>query len=161
MYKLGFIGCGNMATAIIGGAVSSDYLKGEEICVFDVDNSKAEFLNKEYGVNISSTVEDIAEKCEFIVLAVKPQVFPVVLPQIKEYVKEQKAQLKDRLTGQTATLLIVQVGDIDASNRYVKHKINDCKEVGITPIHLKFHNFLTFCDYMYVLLKFVFEDSLM
>lgn len=88
MYKLGFIGCGNMATAIIGGAVSSDYLKGEEICVFDVDNSKAELLNKEYGVNTSSTVEDIAENCEFIVLAVKPQVFPVVLPQIKDYVKE-------------------------------------------------------------------------
>ena len=88
MYKLGFIGCGNMATAIIGGAVSSYYLKGEEICVFDVDNSKAEFLNKEYGVNTSSAVEDIAENCEFIVLAVKPQVFPVVLPQIKEYVKE-------------------------------------------------------------------------
>lgn len=88
MYKLGFIGCGNMATAIIGGAVSSEFLKGEEICVFDVDNSKAEFLNKEYGVNISSIVEDIAENCEFIVLAVKPQVFPVVLPQIKDYVKK-------------------------------------------------------------------------
>lgn len=88
MYKLGFIGCGNMATAIIGGAVSSKFLKGEEICVFDVDNSKAEFLNKEYGVNISSIVEDIAENCEFIVLAVKPQVFPVVLPQIKDYVKK-------------------------------------------------------------------------
>ena len=88
MYKLGFIGCGNMATAIIGGAVSSEFLKGEEICVFDVDNSKAEFLNKEYGVNISSIVEDFAENCEFIVLAVKPQVFPVVLPQIKDYVKK-------------------------------------------------------------------------
>lgn len=88
MYKLGFIGCGNMATAIIGGAVSSKFLKGEEICVFDVDNSKSEFLNKEYGVNISSIVEDIAENCEFIVLAVKPQVFPVVLPQIKDYVKK-------------------------------------------------------------------------
>ncbi len=84
MYKLGFIGCGNMATAIIGGAVSSDYLKGEDICVFDVDNSKAEFLNKEYGVNTSLTVEYIAENCEFIVLAVKPQVFPIVLPQIKD-----------------------------------------------------------------------------
>lgn len=88
MYKLGFIGCGNMATAIIGGAVSSEFLKGEEICVFDVDNSKAEFLNKEYGVNTYSAVENIAENCEFIVLAVKPQVFPVVLPQIKDYVKE-------------------------------------------------------------------------
>lgn len=88
MYKLGFIGCGNMATAIIGGAVSSKFLKGEEICVFDVDNSKSEFLNKEYGVNISSIVEDIAENCEFIVLAVKPQVFPAVLPQIKDKIND-------------------------------------------------------------------------
>ncbi|MBQ4573495.1 MAG: pyrroline-5-carboxylate reductase [Clostridia bacterium] len=84
MYKLGFIGCGNMATAIIGGAVTSQFLKGEEICVFDVDTTKAEFLNKEYGVNTSSTVESLAENCEFVVLAVKPQVFPTVLPQIKE-----------------------------------------------------------------------------
>ena len=84
MYKLGFIGCGNMATAIIGGAVSSDYLKGEDICVFDVDNGKAEFLNKEYGVNLSSSAEELAKNCEFIVLAVKPQVFPIVLPQIKD-----------------------------------------------------------------------------
>ena len=93
MYKLGFIGCGNMATAIIGGVVSSEFLKGEEICVFDVDKSKAEFLNKEYGVNTSSTVEEIAGNCEFIVLAVKPQVFPIVLPQIKEYVKDSQGIL--------------------------------------------------------------------
>lgn len=60
-----------------------------------------------------------------------------MLKNIKEYVKEQKAQLKDRLTDQTATLAIIQVGNVDASNRYVKHKINDCKEVGITPLHVQ------------------------
>ena len=60
-----------------------------------------------------------------------------MLKDIKEYVKEQKTQLKDRLTGQTATLAIIQVGNVDASNRYVKHKINDCKEVGITPFHIQ------------------------
>ena len=87
MHKLGFIGCGNMATAIVGGAVSSEYLKGENICVFDVDTSKAELLNKEYGVNLSSSAEELAESCEYVVLAVKPQVFPVVLPQIKNSVK--------------------------------------------------------------------------
>lgn len=84
MYKLGFIGCGNMATAIIGGAVTSEFLKGDEICVFDVDTSKAEYLNKEYGINGALTVETLAENCEFVVLAVKPQVFPTVLPQIKD-----------------------------------------------------------------------------
>ena len=84
MYKLGFIGCGNMATAIIGGAVTSEFLKGDEICVFDVDTQKEDFLNKEYGVNTSASVENLAENCEFVVLAVKPQVFPTVLPQIKD-----------------------------------------------------------------------------
>lgn len=84
MYKLGFIGCGNMATAIVGGAVTSEFLNGNEICVFDVDTQKAEFLNKEYGVNMCSTVRGLAEDCEFVVLAVKPQVFPTVLPQIKD-----------------------------------------------------------------------------
>lgn len=87
MYKLGFIGCGNMATAIIGGAVSSDFLKGESICVFDVDTSKVDLLCKEYGVNAISSVEELAKNCEYIVLAVKPQVFPVVLPQIKDCIK--------------------------------------------------------------------------
>lgn len=60
-----------------------------------------------------------------------------MLLNIKNYVQTQKAQLKDRLTGQTATLAIIQVGNVDASNRYVKHKINDCKEVGITPLHIQ------------------------
>lgn len=85
MAKIGFIGCGNMASAIIGGAVSSKFVEGENICVFDVDTSKAEALNKEYGVKICNSCEELAKNCEFVVLAVKPQIFPTVLPQIKEH----------------------------------------------------------------------------
>lgn len=84
MYKLGFIGCGNMAGAIIGGAVSSGFVDGADICVFDVDSNKAQDLHSKYGVVICDFAEKIAENCEFAVLAVKPQVFPTVLPQIKE-----------------------------------------------------------------------------
>lgn len=84
MYKLGFIGCGNMASAIIGGAVTSQFVDGTDICVFDVDNAKAELLNQKYNVQICASCEEIAEKCEYVVLAVKPQIFPAVLPDIKE-----------------------------------------------------------------------------
>ena len=42
--KLGFIGCGNMATAIINGAVSSDFIAGENIFVYDIDSEKTRFL---------------------------------------------------------------------------------------------------------------------
>ncbi len=89
MAKLGFIGCGNMASAIIGGAVSSKFVEGENVFVFDVDTSKAESLGKEYGVKSCNSVEDLAENCEFIVLAVKPQIFPIVLPQIKDSLNEK------------------------------------------------------------------------
>lgn len=87
MAILGFIGCGNMASAIIGGAVSSGFLKGEDICAFDVDNSKAQALAKACGVKVCNSCEELAENCDFTVLAVKPQVFPTVLPQIKAYLK--------------------------------------------------------------------------
>lgn len=89
MSKLGFIGCGNMASAIIGGAVSSKFVDGADICVFDVDNTKAQTLHDNYGVVICDSAEEIAEICEFVVLAVKPQIFPVVLPKIKDFLNEK------------------------------------------------------------------------
>ncbi len=88
MYKLGFIGCGNMASAIINGAVSSEFVKGEEICVFDLDTTKAHKLQNDCGIMICSTVEELAKNCEYVVLAVKPQIFPTVLPQIKEFLSK-------------------------------------------------------------------------
>ncbi len=84
IFKLGFIGCGNMASAIINGAVSSNFVKGESICVFDVDNEKAKKLQNDCGVTVYATVEELASNCDYVILAVKPQIFPVVLPQIKE-----------------------------------------------------------------------------
>lgn len=89
MYKIGFIGCGNMASAIIGGAVSSKFVEGENICVFDVDAIKSDMLQKQYGVKACNSAEDLAENCEFVVLAVKPQIFPTVLPQIKDDLNEK------------------------------------------------------------------------
>ena len=87
--KLGFIGCGNMATAIMGGAVSSEFIAGENIFVFDVDGEKANALNEKYGVNICDSAESVAENTDVTVLAVKPQVFSTVLPQIKDAVAEK------------------------------------------------------------------------
>ncbi len=81
--RLGFIGCGNMASAIIGGAVSSGFLSGGDITVYDVDSKKSEELAKAYGVNICSSVQEAVSCSRYAMLAVKPQVFPTVLPQIK------------------------------------------------------------------------------
>lgn len=57
----------------------------------------------------------------------------MVLGNIKEYTKELKKEFKHRIEviGEPPKLAIIQVGDVEASNRYIKNKVKDCEEVGI------------------------------
>ncbi len=71
-YKLGVIGCGFMAHAILKGAVYSDFLKPKKIIVSDSSRQaleKVEYL----GVNTTVNNRDVAENSEFVLFAVKPQ----------------------------------------------------------------------------------------
>jgi len=54
------------------------------------------------------------------------------MQNIKEYVAEKKARIKSEVAGQDIKMAIIQVGHVPASDRYVKNKIKDCQEVGIT-----------------------------
>lgn len=56
-----------------------------------------------------------------------------MLEDIKQYVKDKKEDIKDRVQTAivTPSLLIIQTGDMEASNRYVRNKVKDCEEVGI------------------------------
>lgn len=54
---------------------------------------------------------------------------------VKEYIKTRKENLK--LTP-FKKLLIIQVGDNEASNKYIKGKIRDCNEVGYKATLIKF-----------------------
>ena len=57
----------------------------------------------------------------------------MVLGNIKEYTKALKEQFKERIAilGDAPKLAIIQVGNVEASNRYIKNKVKDCEEVGI------------------------------
>lgn len=99
--KLGFIGCGNMATAIINGAVSSQFIAGENIFVYDIDSEKTGFLYEKHGVNVCDSAESVAENTDVTVLAVKPQIFPIVLPQIKDVVLEKGTAIVSIGAGKT------------------------------------------------------------
>ena len=70
MYKIGFIGCGNMGGALaraVAKAVGGDY-----VAVNDYFAEKAQVLANECGASVLSA-QEIAQKSKFIVLGVKPQ----------------------------------------------------------------------------------------
>lgn len=102
---LGFIGTGNMATAIIKGIISSGMLKGEDIGVFDVAAEKAKALADEYGMKAFSSTVSLAENCSKIVLSVKPNVISTVLAEIDTTAKEKNPLFISIAAGKTLEYL--------------------------------------------------------
>ena len=80
--KLGVIGGGFMAQAIIKGAVEKKFLAGEQILVSEPDVSRRAFF-KDLGVNLAANNREVAESCEYLLLAVKPQVFSAVAEELR------------------------------------------------------------------------------
>jgi pyrroline-5-carboxylate reductase len=77
--KIGFIGTGNMARAIIAGLISKDKYKPEEIYVTDSDLEYVEYLKnevplfKDNGINFVSSIEKLLKETKTIMICVKPQ----------------------------------------------------------------------------------------
>lgn len=78
--KIGFIGAGNMATAIIGGLTRSGFEK-KDIFVYDVFEEKLKVFAEE-GLSISGSASELTKEADIIVLAVKPQQYGEVIEEI-------------------------------------------------------------------------------
>ena len=94
--KIGFIGAGNMATAIVKGLLKSKKPAGS-IFVYDCNVRQLKPM-AEMGVSIAYTGEELVEKSDIIVLAVKPQNYDEVLAEIKPAVTEEKIFVTNRRT---------------------------------------------------------------
>lgn len=57
--------------------------------------------------------------------------------KIKEELKEKITNIKEKYN-QEPHLAIIQVGNVSASNIYIRNKIRDCNEIGIVPHHIHF-----------------------
>lgn len=88
--KLGFLGGGNMAEAMIKGMLSAGFVESKNIFVSDVMQSRQEFLHSEYKIKVTGDNRDIAAKCDILILAVKPQVVKKVLEEIHDLVDASK-----------------------------------------------------------------------
>ena len=89
MKKIGFIGAGNMATAIIGSLMGQNDGKADFINVFDLDKKKCDIMSKK-GINIKKSAADVMLESDITVLAVKPQNYPEVLEALKSQVTADK-----------------------------------------------------------------------
>ena len=88
--KLGFIGGGNMAEALIKGLVSTSFFDSKNIFVSEPSKSKSSTLQKKYKIKIIGDNRELGKKCDIIILAVKPQILKEVLCDIRSVVGSDK-----------------------------------------------------------------------
>lgn len=84
MINIGFIGAGNMGTAIMKGIASSELKNSVKLFAFDPDTSKVDSLS-EYSVSRCDSEQQIMDNCKYVFLAVKPQIIEGVLETAAPY----------------------------------------------------------------------------
>ena len=88
--KLGFVGTGNMASAIMGGIIDKKVIPAEEIIGSDLSAPGRERAKEQFGIHVTGSNQEVVEKAEVVILAVKPQFYEDVITKIRDSVREDQ-----------------------------------------------------------------------
>lgn len=89
MSKIGFIGTGHIATAMIKALLRSEDYGPNDIYVYDIDQEKLQQFQKAYGVSVATNNCDLTSKVDMVVLSVRPDVLQSVVEEVKDVVQDQ------------------------------------------------------------------------
>lgn len=90
MKKISFIGAGNMAKAMLGGILDSSLLDPKNIMMNAVRIENLKKIQGDFGVEITQDSKEAAKFADIIIIAVKPNVVPVVFDEIRDEISEDK-----------------------------------------------------------------------
>lgn len=112
--NIGFIGCGNMGTAMIHGILDSKLATCDHIFATVKSQENIKKKEKELGIKVSCDNAEVASKSDILFLAVKPQFMDGVLDEIK-----------GEVTNETLVISIAAGKDI----KYYEEKLGDDKKI--------------------------------
>ena len=82
--KLGIIGFGNMAEAILGGILANAFVEKENVTASGKDEVMLKKASEKYGIAVNEDNKKVVEMSDVILLSVKPQIMADVIDEIKE-----------------------------------------------------------------------------
>ena len=90
MKKIGFIGAGNMAEALIKGILKAGLYSPKNILLSDINQDRLLDLQKKYGAQAAKNNMDLVTQSDIIIFAVKPQIIAPVLKEIAPEINKHK-----------------------------------------------------------------------
>ena len=88
--KVGFIGCGNMASAMLGGIIQKGVVAKEDLMASARTEKTRKKIKEEFQIAAIEDNKELAAKSDIIVLAIKPVYMEEVIEEIAECVTEEK-----------------------------------------------------------------------
>lgn len=122
--KLGFIGAGNMGSAILEGVLKAGHTMASDLYITDINPQQcAKFASR--GVQICPSNKDLADACDCVLLAIKPVYAAQVLKEVFD-------QLEDKLVISIVAGWTYQMLEnaLPASTRFVRVMPNTPLAVG-------------------------------
>ena len=86
---ISFIGAGTMGEAMIRGLLELDIVEPEQIFASDPWEERLDFLADRYKIHVTQDNRITAEKGNVVILSIKPQSIPYVLPEIRGHLRRQ------------------------------------------------------------------------
>ncbi|MCR5451467.1 MAG: pyrroline-5-carboxylate reductase [Lachnospiraceae bacterium] len=83
-YKIGFVGAGNMGSAMIGGIVNKGLFDKSRIIAADMLEESRSKVKAAYGIDVTDDNKKLAAESEVVLIAVKPYQFDDVLADLRE-----------------------------------------------------------------------------
>ncbi len=88
--KIGFIGLGNMAAAMIGGMLGTGAFHAEEIVGSARTQETADRIRRQYGIAAGTDNRETAGQADVLILAVKPVFMPEVIAEVRDLVDGER-----------------------------------------------------------------------
>ena len=108
--KIGFIGAGNMATALIKGILSAELFPSDSVYASDLDIEKLDTLKEDFDINtIFKNNAELVDKVDIVVLSVKPQILDKIVKEISHVLDENKFIIS--IAAGISTELIEKIAD--------------------------------------------------
>ncbi|WP_392559682.1 pyrroline-5-carboxylate reductase [Orbus mooreae] len=86
--RIGFIGLGNMGSAILQGILASETVSASQFYIYDVSSEAIESLKQKYALNVLESAKEVARESDIVFIAVKPNNVNEVLTEIQKELKK-------------------------------------------------------------------------
>ncbi len=119
MKKVGIIGYGNIAEAMLSGLINSEFSLPSDIMASSRNENKLKGAQEKYGITVTRDNQKVVKHADVLIISVKPFAMAKVLEEIKDTLTENTL-----LVSVVSSVSIEEIADIIGEKKIIRTMLN-------------------------------------